>query len=156
MQRPVTATAPHPPPRGWTKRARHTAWSGEQLGRILDSVADSPYAPAWLFLATSGSRRGEALGLQWDDLDLDAGTATMSRKVTIVAHRTVVKELSKTKAGGHNPARRRHRRDAREPPGAAGSDPRDDGTVVAAHPRSPYLSGPITRRRHAHAESVTH
>ena len=62
-------------------------------------MADSPYLPPWLYLATSGSRRGEVLGLKWDDVDLDAGTAIMSRQVTMVGHSIVVKELPKTKAG---------------------------------------------------------
>jgi integrase len=93
------ADAATPPPQGSTKRGRHTVWTGEQLGRFLDFVADSPYLPAWLFLATSGSRRGEVLGLKWDDLDLDVATAIMSRQVTMVDHRVVVKELPKTKAG---------------------------------------------------------
>jgi integrase len=93
------AAAATPPPRGSTKRGRHTVWSGEQLARFLDFVADSAYLPAWLFLATSGSRRGEVLGLKWHDIDLDAATAIMSRQVTMVDHRIVVKELPKTKAG---------------------------------------------------------
>ena len=93
------ADAAAPPPQGSTKRGRHTVWSGEHLGKFLDFVADSPYLPAWIFLATSGSRRGEVLGLRWDDIDLDAGTAIMSRQVTMIAHRTVVKELPKTKTG---------------------------------------------------------
>jgi integrase len=93
------ADAATPPPQGSTRRGRQTTWTSEQLGRFLDFVADSPYLPAWLFLATSGSRRGEMLGLQWHDLDLDAATAIMSRQVTMVDHRVVVKELPKTKAG---------------------------------------------------------
>jgi len=40
------ADAATPPPQGSTKRGRHTVWSGEQLGRFLDFVADSPYLPA--------------------------------------------------------------------------------------------------------------
>lgn len=93
------ADAATPPPQRSTKRGRHTVWSGEQLGRFLDFVADSPYLPAWLFLATSGSRRGEVLGLKGSDVDLDAATAIMSRQVTMVDHRIVIKELPKTKAG---------------------------------------------------------
>jgi integrase len=93
------ADAATPPPVGSTRRGRHTVWTGDQLGRFLDFVADSPYLPAWLFLATSGSRRGEVLGLKWHDLNLDAATAIMSRQVTMVDHRIVVKELPKTKAG---------------------------------------------------------
>lgn len=93
------ADAATPPPQGSTKRGRPNVWTADQLGLFLDFVADSPYLPAWLYLATSGSRRGEVLGLKWDDLDLDVATAIMSRQVTMVDHRVVVKELPKTKAG---------------------------------------------------------
>lgn len=99
VTRNVAAVAT-PPPQASTRRGRHTTWNGEQLGLFLDSVADSPYLPAWLFLATSGSRRGEVLGLKWDDVDLDAATAIISRQVAMVDHRIVVKDLPKTK-GGH-------------------------------------------------------
>ncbi len=63
VTRNVAAVAT-PAPQASTRRGRHTTWSGGQLGRFLEFVADSPYLPAWLFLATSGSRRGEALGLK--------------------------------------------------------------------------------------------
>jgi integrase len=94
------ADAATPPPQASTRRRRHTTWTAEQLGRFLDFVADSPHLPAWLFLATSGSRRGEVLGLKWSDVDLDAATAIISRQVAMVDHRIVVKDLPKTK-GGH-------------------------------------------------------
>ncbi len=67
--------------------------------RVLDFVADSPYLPAWLYLATSGSRRGEVLGLKWTDVNLDRATAIMSRQICMVRHLVVVKDLPKTKAG---------------------------------------------------------
>ncbi len=100
VTRNVAAVAT-PPPQASTRRGRHTTWTGEQLGQFLDFVADSPYLPAWLFLATSGSRRGEVLGLKWDDVDLAATTAIISRQVAMVDHRIVVKDLPKTK-GGHS------------------------------------------------------
>ncbi len=96
------ATSPTPPlPHRRARRgeAGPTCGPADQLGLFLDYVADSPYLPAWLYLATSGSRRGEVLGLKWDDVDLDAATAIMSRQVTMVDHRMVIKELPKTKAG---------------------------------------------------------
>lgn len=99
VTRNVAAVAT-PPPQASTRRGRHTTWTGEQLGQFLDFVADSPYLPAWLFLATSGSHRGEVLGLKWDEVDLDAATAIISRQVAMVDHRIVVKDLPKTK-GGH-------------------------------------------------------
>jgi integrase len=94
------ADAATPPPETSTRRGRHTTWTGEQLGRFLDFVADSPYLPAWLYLATSGSRRGEVLGLKWVDVNLDDATAIMSRQICMVDHLVVIKDLPKTK-GGH-------------------------------------------------------
>lgn len=94
------AEAATPPPIASTRRGRPTTWTGEQLGQFLDFVADSSYLPAWLYLATSGSRRGEVLGLKWTDVDLDDATAIMSRQICMVGHRVVVKDLPKTK-GGH-------------------------------------------------------
>lgn len=94
------AEAATPPPVASTRRGRLTTWTGEQLGRYLDFVADSPYLPAWLYLATSGSRRGEVLGLKWEDVNLADATAIMSRQICMVDHLVVIKDLPKTK-GGH-------------------------------------------------------
>ena len=99
VTRNVTAMAT-PPPETSTRRGRHTTWTDEQLARFLDFVADSPYLPAWIYLATSGSRRGEVLGLKWQDVNLCAAEAIMSRQICMVDHRIVVKDLPKTK-GGH-------------------------------------------------------
>jgi integrase len=93
------ADAATPPPVGSVRHGRPGAWTSDQLRRFLDFVADSRYLPAWVFLATTGCRRGECLGLQWGDLDLDAGMAVMSRQVTAVDHELRIKELPKTKRG---------------------------------------------------------
>lgn len=93
------ADAATPPPVGSARSGRPAAWTSEQLRGFLDFVADSRYLPAWVFLATTGCRRGECLGLRWDDLDLDAATAIISRQVTTIDHQLQVKELPKTKRG---------------------------------------------------------
>jgi integrase len=41
---------------------------------------------AYLLLATTGMRRGEALGLGWQDVDLDAGRASIRQTVIAVHH----------------------------------------------------------------------
>ena len=51
------------------------AWDAVTLRRFLEScraAQDWLYA-LWVLLATTGLRRGEALGLRWVDVDLDAG-----------------------------------------------------------------------------------
>ena len=54
--------------------------------------------PAWLILATTGMRRGEALGLRWTDINLDGlpARATVRRAAIVIQHR---RELNKTKTG---------------------------------------------------------
>ena len=63
--------------------AEHTeklpAWSGAQLGAFLRHVADDRLFALWRLLAMTGMRRGEALGLQWADLDMAAGTISICR-----------------------------------------------------------------------------
>ena len=86
-----------PPPTSATQAKRTSTWTGPQVRRFFEYVAASRYLPAWLFLATSGCRRGEALGLRWSDVDLDAQTATIGHQVVTVDHEIVFKDLPKTK-----------------------------------------------------------
>ena len=88
-----------PPSIASAKATRPKVWTADQLRAFLDHVADSRYLPAWIFLATSGCRRGEGLGVKWSDVDLDAGTAVISRQVTAIDHRVIVKDVPKTKHG---------------------------------------------------------
>ncbi len=93
------ADAANPPSAGSTRQGRPDVWGADELRRFLGFVADSRYLPPWVFLATTGCRRGEALGLKWTDLDLDKATAVISRQVTVVDHKIRIKELPKTKRG---------------------------------------------------------
>lgn len=47
----------------------------------------------WAFLASTGCRRGEALGLRWSDLDLDGKHATLVQSVQKVAGQVIVGEV---------------------------------------------------------------
>ena len=87
------ADAADPPSPGSSRSARPAAWTGDQLGAFLEFIADDRYLPAWMFLATTGCRRGECLGLKWSDLDLDKGTAVISRQVIAIDPEVRVKEL---------------------------------------------------------------
>jgi integrase len=78
-----------PPPRAWTV---------SELARFLNALEHERLAPVWGFLAATGARRGEALGLRWRDLDLDAGTATLINTRVIVGG-SVVEGTTKSRAG---------------------------------------------------------
>ena len=93
------ADAATPPSTTAAKAPEAESWTGDQLRSFLQFAAESRYLPVWLFLATSGCRRGEALGLRWSGVDLDAATAVIGHQVTVVESRVVLKELPKTKRG---------------------------------------------------------
>lgn len=45
----------------------------DETKRLLLATRDDEWGPLWRLLATSGLRLGEALGLDWDDIDLERG-----------------------------------------------------------------------------------
>lgn len=63
---------------GRLHEAMHT-WSREDLVGFLKLTREHRFNAAWLLLATTGVRRGEALGLSWSSLDLDAGRMSITR-----------------------------------------------------------------------------
>ena len=54
-------------------------WNAEQLAAFLTHVSDDRLFALWRVLAATGMRRGEALGLAWQDVDMEAGTPTIRR-----------------------------------------------------------------------------
>jgi integrase len=55
-------------------------WDREQLLAFLEATQDDRLGALWHLLAMTGLRRGEALGLQWPDVDLGAGTLAVQRQ----------------------------------------------------------------------------
>jgi len=76
------------PPRGTSSGSPDmVTWTAGELARFLDGARTTDrYWAAYLLLATTGMRRGEALGLRWADLDLTAGRATIRQTVVTVNH----------------------------------------------------------------------
>src|SRR2546425_18074 len=54
-------------------RREMTALTGPQFQELLRLTDSSRWNPLWVLLGSSGLRVGEALGLQWQDVDLNAG-----------------------------------------------------------------------------------
>jgi integrase len=63
------------------KRPAVAVWTPAQTRRFLASIAGHQLYTAFLVMALCGLRRGEAAGLRWSDLDLDAGLAFVTRQV---------------------------------------------------------------------------
>jgi integrase len=78
------ATDATPPPRPHRKVM---ALAPEQVAVLLDAAdrAPSPRLGPWTVLAAAtGARNGELCGLEWADLDLDAGTVRFRQALTII------------------------------------------------------------------------
>ena len=73
----VNPAAAADPPKSSAERRRLPAWSAEQLFCFLESVREDRLYGLWHFLAMTGCRRGEALGLHWEKVDLEAGRVTI-------------------------------------------------------------------------------
>ena len=59
----------------------------EQVALLLDAAdhSPSPWLGIWTVLAAAtGARNGELCGLEWADLDLDAGTVRFRQALTII------------------------------------------------------------------------
>lgn len=67
-------------------------FSIEEAKAFLTATALDPNAALYRLAVTLGLRRGELLGLQWRDVDLDAGTLRVSRSLGRVGREIVLKE----------------------------------------------------------------
>jgi integrase len=92
------ADAADPPKATSDGRPESTVWTADQLRTFLERTRTSRFAAAYHLIATTGLRRGEALGLRWQDLDLGAGKASIRQTVIAIKH-TVMIGTPKTKKG---------------------------------------------------------
>lgn len=56
-----------------------------ELGQLLDHVTADDLGPLLETIAATGLRRGEALGLRWDDIDLQRGVLVVRQQVVQIA-----------------------------------------------------------------------
>jgi integrase len=70
------------------------SWSSEEARRFLESARtdDDPLYAAYALVLVLGLRKGEVLGLVWDDIDLDTGELTMGLQLQRVGRRLLHRE----------------------------------------------------------------
>ncbi len=61
--------------------AAPTILTSPQIGRFLAFAQNDGYSPLWLLLVQTGMRRGEALGVRWQDIDLEKGKLSVRQTV---------------------------------------------------------------------------
>lgn len=68
------------PPR--VRQREMTTWTATQARQFLVAAARSAYGPIWTLSLATGMRRGELLGLRWQDVDWERGVLTVRQTVT--------------------------------------------------------------------------
>lgn len=139
------------PPRA--AKPEMNVWSASDLQAFLAATTDDRLATLWLFMALTGVRRGEALGLRWSDVDLARGRAAIRQTILPIGHRAVVGE-PKTARGrrsvaldGHTvEALRAHRRRQLEQRLLVGPDFHDNGLIFARPDGEPLNPEYVSRR----------
>ncbi|MBS45233.1 MAG: hypothetical protein CMH83_19090 [Nocardioides sp.] len=81
------------------ERTEFTTWTLEEQITFLEHAAAHRHFGLWALLATTGMRRGEALGMRWRDIDLDNGRAQIQRALVNIGNGQRAWSSPKTKAG---------------------------------------------------------
>ncbi|GGO50409.1 site-specific integrase [Streptomyces daqingensis] len=81
------------------RKQRREPWTVEEARTFLEAArgARDPLYPAYVLVLVLGFRRGEVLGLSWQDVDLEAGQITVGRQLQRISRRLVHDE-TKTEA----------------------------------------------------------
>lgn len=66
------------------ERYRHKVWTKDQADRFLKATEDDTLGVLFRLLLLTGVRRGEAIGLQWGDLDVTERLLRIQRALTLV------------------------------------------------------------------------
>lgn len=61
-----------------------TAWSAEHAGCFIAAIAEDRLFAMWVLFITTGMRRGEMAGLEWDDLGFERAVLSVRRAVTVI------------------------------------------------------------------------
>jgi integrase len=139
------------PPRAG--RPARDAWSADDLARFLAHTADDRDATLWVLVATTGLRRAEALGLEWNDVDLDARQLSVRRGLAYVGTRAVLSKLKTPRSArlvvlpvDTVSALRDHRRRQLEERLAVGRTYVDSGLVFRTRNGAPLSPATVSRR----------
>ena len=81
--------------------AKPEVWNTQEAMTFLATAADDRLSPLWHLLLLEGMRRGEALGLRWQDVNWERGTAHISQSVRagIAKGEAIIQPRTKTKSG---------------------------------------------------------
>jgi integrase len=136
-------------------------WSADELRRFVNGVHTDRLFALWLTIASTGLRRGEALGLKWSDIDLDAARISVQRSLVSVGYKPMLSE-PKTARGRRSIALDRttvsaliaHRRAQIEERLAWGPAYEDGDFVFCRENGSPIHPERLTKSFEAHVRKI--
>jgi integrase len=91
---PADAADPPKTRSGVTREMK--TWTAKELQAFLTARRECRLYPLWLVLASTGMRRGEALGLRWEDVDTDNARLSIRQNMVTVGY---VVHIGKPKTG---------------------------------------------------------
>lgn len=94
------AHVPDPRKRPSTRR-RARSWTATELGDFLTDTGTNRHSMLFRLAAATGMRRGEVLGLRWDDVHFDTGRIEVTQALTSVGYRLEFSRL-KTRTSRRN------------------------------------------------------
>ena len=76
-------------------------WSEKkEISRFLAvAEAHGAYGPIWRLMEATGVRRGEALGVRWQDIDFERQTVRIAQTVSTIGGKTEIIPRTKTLDG---------------------------------------------------------
>jgi integrase len=141
--------------------AEMQTYTPDEIRLVLRAADKDRNGHLW-YLALSGLRRGEIAGLQWSDIDLDAGTITIARNRVQAGASKVVENEPKTASscrtlpfdeGLVTVLKRASARYAQERL-SLGAAHRDSGYVAVNEIGEPYTPDTLTRMWHKLAQAA--
>jgi integrase len=135
---------PRPP------RKEMRTWTVEELRRFLDGTTGDRLHAGFVLAATSGLRRGELLGLCWEDVELETGTLAVRRARVAAGYDVFEGETKNGRARlvripkGTVAVLRRHRTAQLEERLAWGADWTDSGYVFTCEDGTPLHPHSLT------------
>ncbi|QGT99308.1 hypothetical protein SYNTR_0715 [Candidatus Syntrophocurvum alkaliphilum] len=94
-------------PASYTTRPRQekkeiTPLKSEQVKQFLENIKNDWLYPLYITALGTGLRRGELLGLKWQDIDFDNQTAYIKRELLLINNRVQLEEYTKTKSSNRS------------------------------------------------------
>jgi integrase len=80
------------PPKQTSSGKAMRTWTPAELRGFLEFVSDDPYNAAWVLAANTGMRRGEVLGLRWQDIDFDRRRLAIRQTIISIDYRVKISE----------------------------------------------------------------